>query len=243
MTDPPTNSPTTGSLGQTQTDWALLYLAHAAIPDDSREAWTQLVLRYAEPVRGSLRRLVRDAQLADDLNQEFWVRFLRGDFAHATPTRGRFRNLIKTVLIHLVVSHFRQAKREVTVGFDLADGFALAAHLANHHVADWRQELIDRALTGLDLARSGQICPEVLDIEVENAGRASPEKAALFGRKAGREVSAEYYRQILHRTRAKFAELLVEEVRRSLTDPTPDAVREELAELDLLRYCDPDPAE
>lgn len=232
-----TTSPTTSPLGQTQTDWALLHLAHAAIPDQARSVWTQVVLRYEEPVRGSLRRLVRDEQVADELNQEFWVRFLRGDFAHATPTRGRFRNLIKTVLIHLVADYYRRGRRDRHLA---DDGFVLVGRIANAHAADWRQELIDRALAALhaDSGRSRQVCPEVLSVEVELADRSPADKAAGLAERVGREVTRENYRQILHRTRARFADLLVAEVRKSLTDPTPEAIREELAELNLLRYCD-----
>jgi RNA polymerase sigma-70 factor (ECF subfamily) len=235
MTTPPAKPP----LGQTQTDWALLHLAHAAIPDQARNVWTQVVLRYEEPVRGSLRRLVRDEQVAEELNQEFWVRFLRGDFAHATPTRGRFRNLIKTVLIHLVADYYRRGRRDRPAPL-ADDGFVLVGRIANAHAADWRQELIDRALSalGAEAGRSKQVCPEVLAIEVELADRSPAEKAVGLSARVGREVTRENYRQILHRTRARFADLLVAEVRKSLTDPTPEAIREELAELNLLRYCD-----
>src|SRR5262245_16489079 len=95
-------------LATPETDWALLQLAHASIPDVSRDAWRHLFSCYERPVWNSLRRLVRDETVAQDLYQEFWMRFLRGDFASATPERGRFRNLLQTVLVHLVADHYRQ---------------------------------------------------------------------------------------------------------------------------------------
>ncbi len=237
MSNPTANTP----LGQVPTDWALLLQAHGVVPDKAHAAWAQVVQRYQQPVRGSLRRLVRNEQVADELNQEFWVRLLRGDFAHATPTRGRFRNLVKTVLIHLVADYYRRAKRELRSGTAVAaDGITVLARIANRHADDWRVELIERAQAALavDAERSKQVCPAVLDVEVEHPALASAEKAVILTTRAGRPVSPDNYRQLLHRTRSRFAELLVAEVRDSLADPTPEAVREELAELNLLRYCD-----
>ena len=226
------------SLGTTPTDWALLNLAHASIPRDARDVWTRVFSHYDEPIRRSLRRLVRNPDVADDLNQEFWMRFLRGDFSGATPTRGRFRNLIKTVLIHLVADYYRRGGKEVPASA-LGDGFTLVARIANHHADDWRQELIERALAALsrETGQSKQVVPEALELEQDAAAAKSAEKAARLAERIGRDVSPENYRQILHRTRTRFAELIVDEVRHSLTDPTPETIREELAELDLLRYC------
>src|SRR5262245_9655441 len=101
-------SDSTHFLWNTETDWALLHLAHASVPDVARQAWLRLLTHYEQPVWRALCRLVRDESVAQDLYQEFWHRFLRGDFAHATPERGRFRNLLQTALIHLVADHYRQ---------------------------------------------------------------------------------------------------------------------------------------
>jgi RNA polymerase sigma-70 factor (ECF subfamily) len=46
-------------------------------------------------------------------------------------------------------------------------------------------------------------------------------------------------RQALHRARDRFADLLLEEIRHSLTEPTPDRLEEELLDLGLLDYCRP----
>jgi hypothetical protein len=54
----------------------------------------------------------------------------------------------------------------------------------------------------------------------------------------GRSVNAEWVRQKLSRARKKFADLLATEVRRSLSEKTEEAIREELAALGLLKYID-----
>jgi DNA-directed RNA polymerase specialized sigma24 family protein len=52
---------------------------------------------------------VRNPDTAGDLAQEFALRFLRGAFRHADPGRGRFRDYMKTALIHLV-NDYRSAR-------------------------------------------------------------------------------------------------------------------------------------
>ena len=44
-------------------------------------------------------------------------------------------------------------------------------------------------------------------------------------------------RQMLHRARERFADLLVEEVAQTLGDPTDERLEEELIDLELYEYC------
>jgi hypothetical protein len=53
----------------------------------------------------------------------------------------------------------------------------------------------------------------------------------------GRPITAEAMRQLLHRARRRFAELLVEEVERTLDTTEPGQVAEELIDLGLMCYC------
>jgi DNA-directed RNA polymerase specialized sigma24 family protein len=228
------------SLGHTPTDWTLLHLAHASLSESSREYWAKLLTTYDEPVRRTLRQLVRDHDLAEELNQEFWHRFLRGDFAHATPERGRFRNLLKTALYHLVVDHYRKVRRtqpldEVTMNSSVA----LIHDFDSEQIECWRRDLIDRAIASLseESARSRQICVQILAIEITNPGLSSVEKAEELTQQLDRPIAAENYRQMLSRTRRRFAELICNEVRNSLTEPTPEAICDELNELNLMHYC------
>jgi hypothetical protein len=46
-------------------------------------------------------------------------------------------------------------------------------------------------------------------------------------------------RQLLHRAREKFADLLFDEVVQALEAPTPEQIEEELLDLGLLYYCRP----
>ncbi|HZU34679.1 MAG TPA: hypothetical protein VFA18_02150 [Gemmataceae bacterium] len=52
----------------------------------------------------------------------------------------------------------------------------------------------------------------------------------------GKPVNAEWVRKTQQRAQVKFADLLIEEVARSLENDDTRALEEELRELDLLRY-------
>jgi hypothetical protein len=53
----------------------------------------------------------------------------------------------------------------------------------------------------------------------------------------GKPVTADSARQLLHRARRRFAELLIDEVTHSLGTHEPGQVAEELIELGLMSYC------
>jgi len=230
------------TLRNAETDWSLLYLAHAPLAREVRPIWNQIFLQYDRPVWQFLRSLVRDDHALDDIYQEFWHRFLKGDFAHATPERGRFRYLLMKVLANLVADYYRRAKR--TPGLLLEDPAEtdddLLHQLTAKSVEIWRQQLLRDALAALARAEEGRDARAhlVLQVEIEFEQHSSEEKAERLSERLGREITAANYRQMLSRSRKHFASRLTEQVRMTLTTPTPELIREELAELRLLAYCD-----
>lgn len=230
------------TLRNAETDWSLLYLAHAPLAREVRPIWNQIFLQYDRPVWQFLRSLVRDDHALDDIYQEFWHRFLKGDFAHATPERGRFRYLLMKVLANLVADYYRRAKRtpELLLEDPATTDAGLLEELTARSLEIWRRQLLTDALAALARADEGSdaTAHAVIQIEIEHEARTSEEKALRLGDLLGREISAANYRQILHRSRKRFATLLVQQVRMTLSDPTPTVIREELAELRLLSYCE-----
>ena len=89
------------------TMWTLLKDAHSGIPSAADAAKELLLARYGEAVRRYLLSLLRDPHAADDLTQEFAIRVLSGGFHAADPSKGRFRNYVKTTLFHLVGAYLR----------------------------------------------------------------------------------------------------------------------------------------
>src|SRR3954463_9751725 len=96
-------------LSRISTRWTLLVQAHGgtrAVP----VAQAALLLRYRAAVVRYLLGAVRDGDAAEELAQEFSLRFLRGAFCRASPERGRFRDYLRTALIHLV-NDFHRARQ------------------------------------------------------------------------------------------------------------------------------------
>jgi hypothetical protein len=103
----------------------------------------------------------------------------------------------------------------------------------------WREELLEQTWRALQDAeqRTGQPCHTVLRLRADQPLLSSAELAQTLGARLGKPYSIDGLRQALHRARDKFADLLLEEVARSLGDTTPERLEEELTELGLLSYC------
>jgi RNA polymerase sigma-70 factor (ECF subfamily) len=229
-------------LSQIETQWTLVLRARGGADPSAQSA---VLERYRGAVFRYLLASLRDREAASDLAQEFALRLLRGDFRNADPGRGRFRDYVKRVVYHLMVDHHRarrDANQPAAVEAAVADP---ADDWARDHdrqfLESWRAELLARAWAELDQleARTGQPFASVLRTRVEEPDLHSPELAERVGQRLGRPLTAGWVRQNLHRSRDIFVELLLDQVTRSLEDPTPDRVEEELAELDLLERCRP----
>src|SRR5262245_13295009 len=97
-------------LGEISTMWTILQQAHDRSEELATAAQAKLVQRYFGAVYHYLLGAVRDTDVAAELTQEFVLRFLQGRFRHADPGRGRFRDYLKTALIHMVNDHRTSTK-------------------------------------------------------------------------------------------------------------------------------------
>src|SRR5262245_11244853 len=98
----------TAHLSELATLWSVVQRAHHGSASTAAAAREQLLRRYHEPVYRYLLGGIRDALAAEELAQEFALRFLRGDFRGADPGRGRFRAYVKTALFRLVIDYRRR---------------------------------------------------------------------------------------------------------------------------------------
>jgi len=226
-------------LSKIATLWTVVFRAHEGGVDGAKEARNRLMLRYSGAVYRYLLGAVRDAEAAGDLCQEFALRFLRGDFRRAAPERGRFRDYVKSALINLINDHHRaqQAKPR-----HLASGPGEPAAPADaslpsdaEFMTGWRTELLNQ--TWAALAEVNPAYHAALLLRIENPDMQSGEMAGRLTEKLGRPITPENARKALQRAHAKFAELLLDQVAASLTDPSDAQLDEELQALDLLKYC------
>jgi RNA polymerase sigma-70 factor (ECF subfamily) len=235
-------------LSQLSTEWTLVFQAQKGTPEEVGEAQVELMGRYAGAVHRYLLGALRDPESVAELDQEFALRFIRGDFHRADPARGRFRDFVKQALRNLMIDYLRRAKvRPRTLGDDFPD----LAESANpdsqdgafdrHFLGSWRSELMSRAWDALATLQASTRQPyhTVLRLRVEHPEMHSPELAELLSKDLGRPISAGGLRMALQRSRDRFVEFLLQEVAGSLKAPTPDLLEEELIDLRLLDYCRP----
>ena len=230
-------------LSQLSTNWSLVFLAHGGSPEEAASAQVELMGRYSGAVHRYLLAALRDPDEAAELNQEFAVRFLRGDFHRADPARGRFRDFVKRSLCNLMIDHRRRsAARPRTMGDELpepVDELTGDDDFDRRFAESWRSELLARAWAALALfeERTDQPYHTVLRLRVENHAMPSPELAERLLGSLGRKFSDGGARMLLQRSRDRFVEFLLDEVAGSLTSPTPAAIEEELVDLCLHAYC------
>jgi RNA polymerase sigma factor (sigma-70 family) len=229
-------------LSQIVTQWTVLHQAHRGAHDEATAARQQLMLRYCGAVYRYLARAVRDPALAEDLTQEFALRFLQGRFGQADREQGRFRHYVKRALFHLVQDHHRGRLREppaVALGPDMDVPAPPGPAAERDFHESWRQELLSRAWQALEAAQreTGQPYHDLLRLRVDQPELTSNDLATLLSERLGRPFSATNVRQLVHRARSRFADLLLDDIRASLEGASWERVEEELAELDLLKYC------
>jgi RNA polymerase sigma-70 factor (ECF subfamily) len=233
-------------LSNIQTVWSVVRRAHAentAMP----EAQQLLLARYGGAVRRYALAALRNEDAADEVFQEFALKFVRGDFGQVAPERGRFRAFVKTVVYRLIVDYQRRAKkrvREAPMHSNIAEPAAGSEEVPaddKAFQASWRDEMLAGCWAKLDEEEqtSGKPYHTVLRYRVDHPDLHSPELAAGLSEKLGKPINAGAVRVLLHRARDAFAELLLDEVLESLETGSLDEAEEELIELELLEYCRP----
>jgi RNA polymerase sigma factor (sigma-70 family) len=233
-------------LSRLETAWSMVRRAHGD-HTSVKSAQQVLLARYGGAVRRYALAALRDEDAAEDVFQEFALKFVRGDFGNADPQVGRFRAFVKTIVYRLVVDHQRRRKQRLREG-------PMHSNLAEPAIDDvamqpdddafctsWRDELLARCWEKLshEEAQTGKPHHTVLRFRVDHADLHSPELAAGLSKELGRSINAGAARVLLHRARETFAELLLNQVIESLTDGSLAEAEEELIELDLLEYCRP----
>jgi RNA polymerase sigma-70 factor (ECF subfamily) len=225
-------------LSNISTSWTALRQAHAGEPDEAAAARTLLMERYGGAVRRYLRAALRDPHAADELTQEFALGLVSGALRHADPGRGRFRTYVKSALFHLVAKYRRRQSRQPgPLAADAPEPAAPPEDGDRLFDEGWRAQLLDRAWQALAQAHSAGYT--VLRFRASHPEMPSAEMAGALAGHLGKPLTAEGVRQLLHRARDRFAELLLDTVAHSLDQPTAETLAEELGELRLLEYCRP----
>jgi RNA polymerase sigma-70 factor (ECF subfamily) len=214
------------------THWSLVLRAGHRGNPEADTALAALCQRYWFPLYAYVRRHAADAQDAQDLTQEFFVRLLEKQYlAVADPRRGKFRCFLLASLKHFLSNERDRAKTQKRGGgvrplrLDLETG---ESRLSLQPVDDMTPERhFERqwVLTLLDLVMSQ------LEAEYRQSGNAEQFerlKGSLTGQRdhlpyaaigAELNISEEAARQAASRLRKRYRQLLRAEVSQTLAEP------------------------
>lgn len=231
-------------LSEIHTLWSVVRQAHDDDAEAARDAQRRLLAEYGGAARRYLLAALKTEDAADEAFQEFSLRFVRGDFKHVCPERGRFRSFLKTCLYHLIVDQQRRRKKMMTGDMGVAEQVAVAPAAPDCEadaafLRSWRDDLLSRAWQRLceDEQRSGKPYHTVLRTRAEQPAASSTELAAIVSGKLNREITPANMRVLVHRARELFATFLLRAVTDSLSESRRELIEEELIELQLLDYC------
>jgi len=210
---------------------------------------SRLMVRYASAIRSYLEAILRNANDADEVAQEFALHVLNHKFDKASPDRGRFRDYVKVSARNAALIYLRKKTRAGKATALTADvertlsnpaaGNDPSAAASDEWLNHWRRCLLDkvwRALESHELRSPGNLYHTALRLSVDFPAEDSEALAARVTATTGRPMRADAFRKQLSRARRMFAELLAEEVAATLHQPTAAEIEEELAELGLMSY-------
>lgn len=239
------DSPRDDHLSHISTLWTAVHRAHGSDAEAARLAQDRIIERYMGAAYRYLLRILGDQDAADEVFQEFALRLVRGSFRRADPSRGRFRDYIKTVILRLASDYragrCRQGFHADQNALEVADRPESTPESEAAFLESCRAELLDRAWHRLWQIEREQGSPyySVLRYRTEHPQHNSQEMAKALSESplTTTPMTAASVRKTLQRARERFALLLVEEVAASLEEDSPERVEQELVELQLKPYC------
>lgn len=212
--------------GFPSTRWTL-FLSAAADPAARQRALEELATEYWKPLYCFARCRGLGVEESKDAVQGFLAQLVERDFPALDPARGRLRSYLRTGLANYLANlHERDAARKrgggarpARLDFDLAerhlDGAARGPEAAFER--EWALGVMERALGALERElerRAGRGRFTVLR-RFFQAGEA-PDYASA-ARECGLSLTA--FKVFLHRARARFRELVREQVRETVAGP------------------------
>ncbi len=221
-----------------ETNWAMIREACRETTLHAAPARAALVIRYLPAISSYVTAIVRNDDLGQDLTQDVCARLMKGDFSTVDEQRGRFRDYLKTAVRNVARSHWRREKVRATETLPEA----LTSRNSEDEqrwVAAWRTTVLEmtwRAMEAWERNTDGAIGATLLRIRAEHPDAPIAHIGTQLNNASKTSLSANAVRAQLHRARTKFAQFLVTEVARTLQEPTPDKVQEELGALGLLSY-------
>jgi Sigma-70 region 2 len=206
----------------------------------------KFVLRYAPAIRGYLGVFLKNPYDTDDVCQAFLLRVVERGIVEPANLHSRFRDYLIAAVRNAALAHLRRRATAPQSGVPLTDVPAKLEEFVfpdeTEWVSRWRRVVLAgtwEALENHEREHPESLCHTALRAMVDFPNETSVALAARVGRASGRTVQPETFRKQVSRARRLFAEFLVAETARTLDDPTPRKVEEELIDIGVMKYVQP----
>ena len=217
------------------TQWTLVLEAASTQSADGLSALDQLCRRYWEPLNAYARMRGYNPDDAADITQSFFARLLENKtHARAERERGRFRTFLLNAMQNFIANHHRDTTR-------LKRGGGVAHESVEDHIDSlssghtpetifeqkWAQAVIAAAVSELEAEHRAKGRADRFEVMRPLLSVRHDGETNIFAEQLG--VTPGNFRKLLHGFRQRFGELVREEVRRLVSDPSE--VDDELAHL------------
>lgn len=208
------------------------------------------VMRYAPAIQGYLGIFLKNPHDVEDVCQTFLLRVVERGLVEEKLLHGRFRDYLIAAVRNAALAHLRRRAALVhestlpdsTLLAQVPDRPTLEFPAEEEWLARWRRVILAGAWEALECherAHPGSLAHTVLRTLVDHPQEDSGRLAARVGGLRGRPVKPDAFRKQVSRARRLFAEFLVAEVARTLDNPTPLCVEEELIDIGVMKYVQP----
>jgi RNA polymerase sigma-70 factor (ECF subfamily) len=240
--DPSRDSVNRAAARFTTTHWSVIARAGRSDSPEAQAALAELCQTYWYPLYAFIRHCGYGAEDAQDLTQEFFVRFLAKRFhAAARPERGRFRSFLLMTLKRFLANQTRRARAQKRGGgqpvFSIDQGLAesrYTAEPAHRFSADvlferrWARTLLEQVLARLEAEYGAGEKKRLFECLKDCLTRESSALPyATIAAQAGMTEAA--VKVAAHRIRARYRELLRDGIAKTVSGP--DEVEEEIRHL------------
>ena len=215
------------------TRWSQVLAAGSADQAAASAALAWLCERQWEPLRRAARRWGVPADQAEDVVQDFCCRLVerRADLGGLDPAGGRFRAWLVTVFRRFIKDQRAQRAAQVHGGGarhqDVAQAELYAPVADPDFDRDWAEVILAQTHARLLAEQADEAartrCRRLSTFLARNA---EPGDYVTVGRDLGLGEGA--VKVAVHRLRQRFSELVRQEIRETLAEPSPQAVDDEL---------------
>ncbi|MSU79014.1 MAG: sigma-70 family RNA polymerase sigma factor [Gemmataceae bacterium] len=202
----------------------------------------KFVMRYAPAIQGYLGVFLKNPHDVEDVCQTFLVRVLERGHVEEERLHGRFRDYLIVAVRNAALAFLRRKPNIVHDNTNLDeiptfDSFVFPGD--EEWISRWRRILLNSVWEALEHHQRetpGNLAHTVLRILADHPDEDFDALAVRVSALCGRPIQSPTLRKQVSRARRTFAGLLVTEIARTLNDPTPLQIEEELINLDLMKY-------